>query len=119
LSSGVSSTRNIRFDVATESCHFAGFSVTSDMLFRAANETVKVSFGYSVLLERVVIGVNRHGTESNDLIAVEDSDVLALRRSLQKRGEIATGLGRGQRRDASILRRYGKQLKVARCPTRR
>jgi hypothetical protein len=70
--------------------------VTSDTLFRAANETVKVSFGYSVLLERVVIGVNRHGTESNDLIAVENSDVLALRRSLQKRGEIATGLGSGK-----------------------
>src|SRR6266480_4232160 len=94
FNSGVSSTRNIRFDVATEGCHFAGFALTQYALFRPPNELVEFCFAHSILLKRVVIGMNGHGTKRDDLVTVENADVLALGGTLEQRREIYPGLSR-------------------------
>jgi hypothetical protein len=55
--------------------------------------------------------VNRDRTKSDDLIAMKDSDVLAVGRALQERREIAARLRWRKRFHASILRRYSEQFK--------
>jgi hypothetical protein len=84
FSSGVSSTRNIRFDVATEDCHPSCFAVTRDSLFRPLSECIKLRFSYTILLECIIVGSHGNWPQSDDLIAMKNADVFALRGSLQK-----------------------------------
>jgi hypothetical protein len=77
--------RNVRFDVATEDCHFAGFAVTRDALFRPANEAVEFGFGDAVLLKRVVIGMNGHRAKRDDFIAMENPNIFSMGGALEKR----------------------------------
>ena len=55
--------------------------------------------------------MNNHGAKSDDFVAMQDPNVFTVRRPLQERGKIDSGLSRRKRGHASILRRYGEQFK--------
>ncbi len=82
--SGVSSIRNVRFDVATKDFHFACFAVTRDALLRATDESIKLRFSYSVLLKRVIVRMDRDGPQRDHLITVQDTNVFPLGCALEK-----------------------------------
>lgn len=84
FSSGVSSTRNVRFDVATEDCHLSRFAMPCDALLCLPHKLIKFLLGHSILPQRVVIGMNCDWAQRDDLVAVENPDVFTFRRALQK-----------------------------------
>ena len=75
----------------------------SDSPIRAFHKVVQLFLGNAILAKGVIIGMNNHGAKSDDFVAMQDSDVFAIRRALQKRGKIDSGLGRRKR---VVMRRY-------------
>lgn len=81
FSSGASSTRDVRFDVATECCHSTRFTVAGDALFGLKNESIELGFCDSIFLKRVIVGMHSDRSQRDDLICVENADVFAFSRS--------------------------------------
>ncbi len=92
FSSGASSIRNVRFDVATEDCHLSSFAMPCDALFCLLHKLIKFLLRHSVLPQRVVIGMDFYRTKSDHLIAVQNADVFAFGGALEERGQIYPGL---------------------------
>src|ERR1039457_638988 len=100
----------IGLEIAAVFLDLAGLPLLSDLPARAFCKTVQFLFGNAVLANRVVVGVNGNGAESNDLVAMEYANVFAIGRAFQKGGKINSSLRRRKRGHASILRRYSEQL---------
>jgi hypothetical protein len=105
-----SSICKIGFEISGVSLDCSLFSLLSDPSIHPLHKLVELLIVNCVLAQRVIIRANCDRTQRDYLIAMQNSDVLAFGGSLQKRREIAPGLGRRKGLHASILRRYGEQL---------
>ena len=87
--------RNVRFDVATEEGHFAGLAVAGDPLVHAFDEAIEFLIRQAVLLKSVIVGMHRDRSQGDDdLVAKQNADVFALRRSFEQGRQICSSLGR-------------------------
>src|SRR5215831_18821380 len=101
---------NVGFQIAREALDSASLARAGNLFVHPLNETIEFSFGHTILLKRIIIGVNGDWPKRDDLVAMENADVFTIGGPLQQRGQIGAGTGRRERCHESILRRYGEQL---------
>ena len=105
------SISKIIFQVACVTLDGASFSCARDSSVHALHEPLEFLLGHAVLLKRIIIRIHSHRPKRDNLVAMENADIFAIRRTFQQGGQVSARVGRRQRGQESILRRYGEQLK--------
>src|SRR5206468_2171696 len=102
---------NISFQIARVAFDCASFTCARDSFVHALHEPVELLLCHAVLLKRIIIRVHSHRSKGDHFVAVQNADIFAIRGAFQQRGQVCARAGRRECCHASILRRYGEQLK--------